>query len=144
MKPPLGVRGFISMLQKFNIGDKTQWQRVVRAEDTAAFEGEQVHAVYATFAIARDAEWTSRQFVLAMKEAHEEGIGTFVNVAHFAPAFIGETVLFEAEIDEFFKTTINCKFTARVGNRLVAEGRTGQKVLNKVKLNKHFELLKDV
>jgi hypothetical protein len=41
------------------------------------FEGVNVHPVMATFSITRDAEWAGRIFVLAMKEEHEEGIGTF-------------------------------------------------------------------
>ncbi|HEY0261718.1 MAG TPA: hypothetical protein VGB95_01740, partial [Chitinophagales bacterium] len=70
------------MLSKFQIGDKKTHKNAVKTADIAAFQGEAVHNVYATFAIARDAEWTGRLFVLEMKEANEEGIGTFVNVEH--------------------------------------------------------------
>lgn len=115
----------------------------MRPEDTAAFESGAVHAVYATFALARDAEWCSRQFVLLMKEAGEEGIGTFVNVKHVSPALVGSTVLFEAVIDELKGNEINCTFTATVNGRLVAEGRTGQKILLKEKIEKIFDALKD-
>ena len=122
----------------FKIGDKKTFERVVRKEDCAAFESGSVHEVYATFALARDAEWSSRLFVLEMKEAHEEGIGTFVNVTHLAPAFTGERVLFEAIIDELIGHEINCRFTAKVGGRLIAEGRTGQKILTKEKIEGLF------
>lgn len=116
--------------------------KIVQSEDIAAFHGEAVHAVYATFAIARDAEWAGRLFVLEMKEANEEGIGTFVNVEHFAPAFVGEEVMFEATIDDLRGNAINCSFTAKVGERLVAKGRTGQKIIMKEKLNQLFDSYK--
>lgn len=130
------------MLSKFQIGDKKTHKNAVKTADIAAFQGEAVHNVYATFAIARDAEWTGRLFVLEMKEANEEGIGTFVNVEHFAPAFVGEEVLFEATIDALHGNVINCSFTAKVGERLVAKGRTGQKIILKEKLNQVFDSYK--
>jgi len=131
------------MKQVFKIGDRIQFERSVRfLEDAASFEGKNVHPVYATFAIARDGEWTSRQFVLEMKEDDEEGIGTFVEVQHLASALIGEIVLFTAIIYELEKNVINCSFTATVGKRVIAIGKTGQKIIKKEKLNLYFESLK--
>jgi len=130
------------MISKFKIGDKKTFERTVRKEDTAAFESGAVHPVYATFALTRDAEWSSRLFVLEMKEENEEGIGTFVNVKHVSPAFIGDKVLFEAVIDELKGNEVNCSFTAKAGDRLIAEGRTRQKILLKEKIDKLFETLK--
>jgi len=130
------------MISKFKIGDRKTFERVVRAEDTAAFETGTVHPVYATFALTRDAEWSSRLFVLEMKEEQEEGIGTFVNVKHVSPAFVGNTVLFEAVIDELKGNEVNCSFIAKVEERIIAEGRTGQKILLKEKIEKLFDSLK--
>lgn len=127
------------MLYKFNAGDRKTFERTVRAEDTAVFEAGAVHPVYATFALARDAEWSSRLFVLEMKEAHEEGIGTFVNVKHISPALVGEVVLFEAVLDELKGNEINCTFIATANGRLIAEGRTGQKIVSKQKLESIFD-----
>ena len=126
----------------FIVGDRKIFSREVRVEDTAAFESGMVHPVYATFALARDAEWCSRLFVLEMKDDDEEGIGTFVEVKHFSPAFVGDTVLFEAAIDELKHNDVNCFFTAKVGERLIASGRTGQKVLAKTKIEKLFNELR--
>ncbi len=126
----------------FKVGDKKTFERVVRVEDAAIFESGTVHDVYATFAISRDAEWCSRLFVLEMKEESEEGIGTFVNVKHFSPGLIGEKVLFEAVIDEIKGNEVNCSFTAKTGGRLIAEGRTGQKILLKERIEKLFEEMK--
>lgn len=125
----------------FHIGDRKTFRHIVKPEDTAVFAAGQVHPVYATFALARDAEWCSRQFVLEMKEEDEEGIGTFVNIKHISPVLVGSEVVFEANIDELKENEINCSFTAKTGNRLVAEGRTGQKILKRGKLEKLFAQL---
>ncbi len=123
----------------FHIGDIQTFIRTVSTMDTAVFEGGEVHSVYATFAIARDAEWAGRLFVLAMREEHEEGIGTFVNVAHHNPAFVGEEVIFNATLKELVANKIVCDFEAKVGERIIASGSTGQKIIAKYKLANHFE-----
>jgi len=127
------------MKQIFSPGSKRGFTKVVGKDDIAAFESGVVHEVYATFAIARDAEWAGRLFVLEMKDEDEEGIGTFVLVDHHAPALVGETVVYEAIMDEMYKNVVGCTFTAYVGDRLIASGRTGQKILKKDKLEKLFE-----
>ena len=127
------------MKQIFSPGSKRTYTKVVGLGDVATFDTGTVHEVYATFAIARDAEWAGRLFVLEMKEEDEEGIGTSVQVDHYAPAFIGETVLFEATIDQLHKNIVGCTFTAYVGHRLVASGRTGQKILKKDRIQELFQ-----
>ena len=62
------------MINIFKVGDKIQFTKVVEQNDTAAFNSSEVHPVYATFALGRDAEWACRLFVLEMKENDEEGI----------------------------------------------------------------------
>jgi hypothetical protein len=69
---------------------------LVLNEDCASFESGNVHPVYATFALGRDAEWACRLFVLEMKEAYEEGIGTFLTIHHKSPALVGSNVLFNS------------------------------------------------
>ena len=127
----------------FRVGDKKIFERTVRKEDVAVFDVGQVHPVYATFAVARDAEWCTRLFVLEMKEAHEEGIGTFVNVKHISPAFVGDKVIFEAVIEDLTGNNVNCLFIAKVNERVIAEGQTGQKILPKEKIEKLFKDLKN-
>ena len=130
------------MISRFKIGDRKTFERIVTVNDVASFESGTVHEVYATFALTRDAEWCSRLFILEMKEENEEGIGTFVNVKHVSPAFIGDKVVFEAVIDELKGNEVNCSFIAKVEDRIIAEGRTGQKILLKGKIEKLFEGLK--
>jgi predicted thioesterase len=127
------------MKQIFAAGSEKTFTKLVTGDDIAAFERGTVHEVYATFAIARDAEWTGRLFVLEMLDDDEEGIGTHVLVDHHAPALIGETVTYEAVIDELHKNVVGCTFSAYVGRRLIASGRTAQKILKKDRLDSIFK-----
>lgn len=130
------------MKDVFKTGDRKTYSKRVEPADVAGFESGTVHDVYATFALGRDAEWSSRLFVLEMKDADEEGIGTFLNITHHSPALLGQTVNFEAEIVRLEKNAIDCRVIARVGERIVAECSTGQKIIKKERLNLLFDSLK--
>jgi fluoroacetyl-CoA thioesterase len=110
----------------------------VQAGDVAAFNGEIVHHVCSTFVLAREIEWTTRQFVLEIREDDEEGIGTHVSIEHKSPAFVGEAIIFTARIEQLTGNELICTYEARVGDRLIAIGKTGQKILKKEKLKKIF------
>lgn len=125
----------------FKPGDTKTFERKVTEADTAAFETGEVHPVYATFALARDAEWACRLFVLEMKEADEEGIGTQVEVKHHSPAKVGETVIFTAKVKHIERNEILCSYTASVGDRLIASGTQTQKILKQEKLKALFGAL---
>lgn len=126
------------MLFPFQIGSVKTYTKLVEQADTATFESGEVHPVYATFALGRDAEWACRLFVLEMKEDDEEGIGTFLKIEHASPALLGSTVVFEATLQSAIGNSVICSFTAKVGDRVVAFGETGQKILKKEKLNAIF------
>jgi predicted thioesterase len=126
----------------FKIGDSKLFEKTVGHEDIAEFESGKVHDVYGTFALGRDAEWSSRLFILEMKEADEEGIGTFLNITHHSPALLGQKVVFTAVITKLEKNIIDCQVTACVGERVIAECQTGQKIIKKEKLNLLFESLR--
>ena len=123
----------------FKPGDRKVYRRIIEASDEATFHNQNVHHVYATFSLARDAEWTTRQFVLEMMDADEEGIGTFLSVEHKNPAFCGEEIIFSAWIDHIEGNELICFYEACVDNRLIAIGRTGQKIFKKSKLEKIFQ-----
>ena len=127
------------MINPFKIGDIKVFEHKVDAEDFASFESGVVHKVYSTFALTRDAEWAGRLFVLEMKEADEEGIGTFVKVEHKAPAFEGELVEIRSVMTELSGNNIITDFEAKVGDRIVAVGTTGQKILKKEKVKDIFD-----
>lgn len=123
----------------FSIGATQQFEREVSINDIASFNDKAVHQVYATFALGRDAEWCCRLFVLEMIEDDEEGIGTFLHINHHSPALLAEVVHFEAKFVSIQKNEIVCSYTAKVGERLIASGETGQKILKKEKLKTYFQ-----
>ncbi|MGB3179886.1 MAG: hotdog domain-containing protein [Cyclobacteriaceae bacterium] len=127
----------------FTKGDTKTYRHVVSDHDTAAFHGRQVHPVCATFALARDIEWASRLFVLEMKEEGEEGIGTMLTVNHSSPAFVGEEVVITATVESQEGNSLVCTYEAKVGERTVATGRTGQKVLPKNKIDALFNKIRN-
>lgn len=127
------------MKSLFNKGDLMTFSRIVGELDTATFDSGNVHPVLATFALGRDAEWVCRLFVIELKDDDEEGIGTFLEIRHHNPAFIGETVEYTGIFDHQTGNTIVCEFKSFVGNRLIATGRTGQKIIKREKINQLFK-----
>lgn len=123
------------MINPFKTGDTKTYTHVVDGKDTARFDSGEVHAVYSTFALARDAEWSGRLFVLEMKEAGEEGIGSGINIKHVSPALIGQQVVFTATLTEVRKNEVINDFVAKVGDRIIAEGTQWQKIINKEKFD---------
>lgn len=130
------------MKNPFDIGAKKVYTYQVKETDTAKFDSGEVHPVYATFSLARDAEWSGRLFVLEMKEEGEEGIGSGLNIQHHSPALIGQEVLFTATLVEVNKNGVITDFKATVDGRLIADGRQWQKIVKKEKLDRLFESLK--
>lgn len=130
------------MKNPFQPGDTKSFIHIVSEADAARFETGEVHNVYSTFSIARDAEWSGRLFVLEMKEEDEEGIGTGVTVNHRSPALPGHEVTYVATLLEVSKNEVVVEYTAKVGDRPVADGKTWQKILKREKLDRLFESLK--
>lgn len=118
----------------FKPGDKKQYACKVEATDLVKFRTGDLHSVYSTYAITRDAEWVCRLFVLEIKEEDEEGIGTMVKVIHHAPAKVGTEIIFTGTFISLNKNEVLCSFEAHAGERLIASGETAQKILNKEKL----------
>ena len=123
----------------FKPGDKKVFKRVVTREDLAAFHGEILHPALSTFSLARDFEWASRLFFLEMKEDREEGVGTFLSIEHKSPAFEGEEVTFTATVVKIHGHELTCSIHAKVADRLIATGTTGQKMLKDDKLKEIFK-----
>ncbi|MCW5910695.1 MAG: hypothetical protein KIT62_06450 [Cyclobacteriaceae bacterium] len=120
----------------FKAGDQKQYRVCITEADCAAFHGEMVHPVYATFALARDFEWTSRLFFLEMKEDDEEGVGTLLSIEHKGMAHVGSEVLITATVELIRGNELICKIEARCNDAVVAIGKTGQKMLKKEKLKR--------
>ncbi len=115
-------------------GDTKTYTKHVTQADFAQFEDGLVHAVCSTFSLAQAAEWAGRLFVLDIKAEDEEGIGTSLIINHKAPAFEGENITIVATLETYNGNDLICSYKATVGDRLVADGKTGQKILKKEKL----------
>lgn len=128
----------MKMKHIIRVGDTQVFRRAVELGDVAMFNGRVVHPVCATFALARDIEWTSRQFVLRVREEDEEGVGTMLTINHVSPAFVGDEIVFTAQIEKISGHELICSYEARVGDRLIATGKTGQKVLKREMISRIF------
>lgn len=126
------------MKEIFKPGDKKKITKIVTEQDVVIFHEEILHPVYATFALARDFEWSSRLFFLEMKHDDEEGVGTFLQINHLSPALINEEVTIIATVESITGNELICIIEARSGERIIATGKTGQKMLKKEKLKKLF------
>lgn len=125
-----------ALSQGIHIGDTRTFVKHVTTADFARFEDGLVHAVCSTFSLAQAAEWAGRLFVLDLKAEDEEGIGTFLKINHKGPAFEGDAIVIVAALQKYEGNEVICSFQAHVGDRLVADGGTGQKILKKEKLAK--------
>ena len=100
-----------------------------------------VYTVLSTFALGRELEWAARLFVLEMKSADEEGIGTELFIQHRAPTFMGETLTATATFEALDGANLRCAVEAHVGARLVATGHTGQRIVARARLAARFAAL---
>ena len=121
------------------IGESRVFRKTVTEADVAAFHGEVLHAVYSTFAMARDMEWSSRLFFVEMKEGDEEGVGTHLSIDHLGPAFVADELEITAKVVRLNGNELICDIEVRAGDRLVATGKTGQRMLKREKLDSIFK-----
>ena len=130
------------MKKNFKIGDQKTHVFVVHKADIAAFDSGVVHSVCSTFALAREIEWSSRLFVLEMKESDEEGIGTMLAIDHQSPAMEGQKVEIIATVGSIKNNELICDIMTSVNGRIIATGKTGQKILKKDKIKELFAMAK--
>ncbi|MHA7102162.1 thioesterase family protein [Roseivirga pacifica] len=129
------------MKKVFNPGDVKVHKCTVEQVHTATFDAGMVHPVCSTFFLAKEMEWASRLFMLEMTEADEEGIGTMLQIEHRSPALVGDQLEISATVNSFDRNELICDILVKVGDRIIAEGKTGQKILKKEKLNRIFSSL---
>lgn len=118
----------------FTIGDIKEHSFVVDEKDTAQFQGKELHPVCSTYKLGKEMEWSSRLFMLDIIDDHEEGVGTMLHIEHLSPAFVGERVDIRAIWKSFEQKVLLCDIEVSVGDRMVARGATGQKLLSKEQL----------
>jgi fluoroacetyl-CoA thioesterase len=119
------------MKNPFSPGDKKTFETQVTAEKLAGFDAGIVHEVYSTFALGKDVEWACRLFVLEMKEAGEEGVGSYLSIEHLYPAPMGSKVRIEATLETVDHNEIICSYEAFANGFTIAKGRQGQKIIDK-------------
>jgi predicted thioesterase len=71
-----------------------------------------------------------------MLDEDEEGIGTFLTIEHKSPALVGDTVEITATLQRLEGNAVDCAWEAKVGDRVIATGTTGQKILKKEKVER--------
>ena len=69
----------------------------------------------------------------------EEGVGAHISVDHVASCKVGKTVRVRAELTEVDGRRVICKVEAFDGDRLLAEGRQVQVVMDKSKIKQMIE-----
>jgi len=131
------------MKNPFKIGDTKTYQTTVSEDKLAVFDAGMVHPLYSTFALAKDAEWVSRLFVLEMLEEGEEGIGSYVTVNHVSPALLNAKITLIAKLTAVVNNVIECEYQAFCHQRLLAEGHTTQKILVKAKFYDYLKRLEN-
>lgn len=129
------------MKDNIKIGDLKTHQFKVTEDHLATFAAGPVHPVCSTFVLAREMEWASRLFVLDMCEPHEEGVGTMLHIEHKSPAFVGEEVSLTAKVASLDKNELICEIEVTCKGRMVAQGKTGQKIMSRDKITQIFTSL---
>ncbi len=131
----------IIMESRLKIGELKTFVHTVTSEDLATFDAGTVHAVCSTFALAKYIEWTSRLFVINIKEEDEEGVGTKLSIEHISPGFKNQTLHFKATVIDIIKNELICSVVVSTDKRIIAKATTGQKLLKKERINKIFSSL---
>ena len=76
--------------------------------------------------------------MLDLIEDDEEGVGTMLHIDHKSPAFEGEEITVMARFESLTSGELICAIEVKVNERLIALGKTGQKLMKKDKLLKIF------
>ena len=113
------------------VGETAVLEVVVRPEHLVDFdEMGQVHAVYATYTMAKHFEEAGRKLLVPHLEDGEAGIGRSVSVEHLAPSWVGDRLTVTATCSDVTGTRLTCIVEAvdEYGRRL-GRGTTVQSVL---------------
>lgn len=116
---------------KIQSGDIITHTYRVKSQDLAQFESGVVHHVCSTFTLGREVEWTSRKFVLEEVNDDVEFVGTYLEIKHLSPAVEGEVLDFTALVESFDGRELISSVEVRVGKRMIAMAKTGQKMIDK-------------
>jgi len=128
-----------------NIPENKEHRYLVTALDFASFHGSVIHKVCSTYTLTREFEWVGRLVLLPLLQLEEEGIGTCAHIEHLAPAFEGEAILFKATPRTWNEgEELIVDIEAFVGDRKIAQGFTGQRIIPKAIIQKIFDKAKTI
>jgi fluoroacetyl-CoA thioesterase len=127
------------VINPFQSGDQKSIEITVTDDKLARFDAGLVHPVYSTFALGKDVEWACRLFVLEMKEAGEEGIGSYLSINHLYPAPLGSSVKILATLVSVTGIEVACVWEAFSNGHKIAEGLQNQKIVNKARFDQLIE-----
>jgi fluoroacetyl-CoA thioesterase len=113
------------------VGATAELEVVVRPEHLVDFdEMGRVHAVYATYTMAKHFEEAGRKLLVPHLEDGEAGIGRSVSVEHLAPSWVGDRLTVTATCVDVTGGRLTCSVEAVDGyGRRLGRGTTVQAVL---------------
>src|SRR5437868_3187853 len=111
-------------------GKQFSVELTVTQEMTAILD-EQIHNLYSTFSLTRDAERASRRAIVDYLESDEDAIGYEIYLKHFAPTHVGEKVTVTATLMRIEENKVLCALEAFNEKGKFAEGWNSQVVLPK-------------
>ena len=101
-----------------------------------AFGGVVVHRVCATWTLVQYMEAAGRMVLVDFLEPGEEGVGSHVSCDHLGPAPVGREVRVIATAADVSDRELVCDTVAFCGERMIASGKTVQKVFPREMLSK--------
>jgi len=101
---------------------------LVTDEMRPIFDDVAVHQVCSTWTLVHYMELAGRKVLLAYLEQHEEGVGSHVHCDHLGPAKVGRIVRVLATVADADDRQLICDVDAFCGERMIAAGRTIQKI----------------
>jgi fluoroacetyl-CoA thioesterase len=113
------------------VGTTAELEIVVRPEHLVDFdEMGQVHAVYATYTMAKHFEEAGRKLLVPHLEPGDAGIGRSVSVEHLAPSWVGDVLTVTARCVEVSGSRLTCAVEAVDDHgRRLGRGTTVQSIL---------------
>jgi predicted thioesterase len=118
------------------LGNQAEVTFRVTEEMCPAFDGVVVHHVCSTWTIVQFMEVAGRKILAPHLEADEEGVGSHVSCDHKGPAPVGSLVRVVATAVGLTDRELICETVATCGQKLVAVGKTAQRVFPKVVLRR--------
>jgi predicted thioesterase len=110
------------------VGAVAEVSFTVTPEMCPAFDEQIVHEVCSTWEIVHYMEVAGRKMLTPFLEPDEEGVGSHASCDHAGPALVGTQVRVVAKAVVANERELVCDCSAYRGDRLIATGKTVQKI----------------